>query len=289
MSNESFVAFTGAAAIPTELALAEQYVAHAPFSLAIRELNRIQALRIVSEKYRLKPKEVLDVGCGDGFWWGLSPLNRQVEVYGVDISHAELAKAKTRIVAEYCDVSKSRPFQGKQFQFVLGNCSLEHVPDIQGALNHVHQSLEVGGYLVLFVPTPRWAYQGIVQGFFLKHFPRIAMMISGMMNGFFQHWHLYDDKVWKALLKNSNLELQESFGLGGKRSEFMFRLFLFPALLAFFFKKLFGIYPNQGFAFLPMMFRRPLARLLTWSLETSFVATGDDSAYETCLVARRVL
>ena len=31
--------------------------------------------------------------------------------------------------------------------------------------------------------------------------PRVAMALSGALNGFFQHWHLYDEKVWRRLLE----------------------------------------------------------------------------------------
>lgn len=265
--------------------IAARYAVHAPFALALRELNRILALRRVFEQHSIVAKEALDVGCGDGYWWDLAPIPVG-KVYGIDISETELKKSKQHIESEYCDISTTLPFAGKKFDFILGNCSLEHVPDIQGALDNIGKSLTADGYLVIFVPTPNWAYQGYTQSFLLKRFPRIAMMISGMMNGFFQHWHLYDRRVWKSLLAYSGLEVVDGFGLGGSRSEFMFRLFMPPSFLAFISKKLTGSYPNELLKYLPSFLSAPLKKLLCWSLKTSFVDLGDAKSYESCIVAR---
>jgi SAM-dependent methyltransferase len=261
------------------------YAKHAPFALSLRELNRLLALQRIQQRMSLSFNEVLDVGCGDGYWWNLKPLPAN-KIFGIDISSTELKKAKKHITAEYCDISQTRPFENKKFDFVLGNCSLEHVPDIQGALNNIALSLKEDAHLVMFVPAPNWAYQGHTQSFLLKHFPRIAMMISGMKNGFFQHWHLYNAKVWKSLLAYSNLEVVDSFGLGGARSEFMYRLFLWPAFVSFIGKKIFGSYPNELLKYLPSFVSAPTQKLLMWSLKTSFVDLHDQKSYEICLVAK---
>lgn len=110
------------------------YVRHAPPSLCLREINRMIAMR---ELWRDRPprRAILDVGCGVGFWW--SELDPGCEVFGVDISSAEVERARARITAEVCDVSRKRPFPGRQFSEIVGNCSLEHVRDIDSALSNL--------------------------------------------------------------------------------------------------------------------------------------------------------
>ena len=50
------------------------YLEHAPLSLTLREINRLVALESVTS--RRGP--VLDVGCGDGFWWTLRSDKREI-------------------------------------------------------------------------------------------------------------------------------------------------------------------------------------------------------------------
>ena len=105
------------------------YLRHAPLSLSLREINRLVAFQSVAGM----SGPVLDVGCGDGFWWTVRSDARQGrgEVYGIDISASEIAQAREHIHAELTDVSAETPFRGTKFEEIIGNCSLEHVPDIR--------------------------------------------------------------------------------------------------------------------------------------------------------------
>ena len=202
------------------------YLKHAPLSLTLREINRLIAIEAVASG----KGPVLDVGCGDGFWWTLRRQDEpDREVYGIDISATEVAQAKSRINAALTDVSREQPFPGTEFEEIIGNCSLEHVPDIDAALLNLRKAAAPNARLLMFVPTPRWAYQGRVQSWLLQRMPRIAMTISGALNGFFQHWHLYDAKVWTRLLAQNGWKVRATYGLGSARSEFLFRLFMPPA------------------------------------------------------------
>src|ERR1700733_3400194 len=170
------------------------YLRHAPLSLAVREINRLVAFETIAGGRG----PVLDVGCGDGFWWTVREDSR--EIYGIDISAREIAQAQQRIHATLTDVSRETPFAGTKSHEIIGNCSREHVPDIDGALSNLRAAAADNARLLMFVPTPRWAYQGRLQALLLRVAPRVAMALSGALNGFFQHWHLYDAKVWHRLL-----------------------------------------------------------------------------------------
>lgn len=255
------------------------YLRHAPLSLTLREINRLVAL----ESVQGTRGPVLDVGCGDGFWWTLRDDKR--EIYGIDISAREIAQARTRINAELSDVSSATPFPGTKFAEVIGNCSLEHVPDIDAALGNLRSAAANDAQLVMFVPTPRWAYQGRLQSMLLERAPRIAMAVSGAMNGFFQHWHLYDQKVWTRLLETHGWRVREIHGLGSARSEFLFRAFMPPAFVEFIAKKLTGFYPSKLARFLPDSAIAPLAKLVRWAVQDPIVAADSPHAYEYMIVA----
>lgn len=256
------------------------YLRHAPLSLTLREINRLVAIESVASS----GGPVLDVGCGDGFWWTLRTTEGR-EVYGIDISAREVAQARARINAELTDVSATQPFPGVAFGEIIGNCSLEHVPDIDAALLNLRRAAAPGARLLMFVPTPRWAYQGRAQRLLMKHAPRLAMTVSGALNGFFQHWHLYDAKVWRRLLEQNGWKVAELHGLGSARSEFLFRAFMPPAFLQFLAKKVTGFYPAKLAAALPDEVIAPLARLVRWAVSDPLVPADSPHAYEYLIIA----
>jgi SAM-dependent methyltransferase len=256
------------------------YLRHAPLSLTLRELNRLIAIEAISDGRG----PVLDVGCGDGFWWTLRDHDQR-EIYGIDISASEIAQARHRINAELSDVSQEQPFRGTLFHEIIGNCSLEHVPDIDAALLNLRKSAARNARLVLFVPTPRWAFQGRTQAWLLRHAPRVSMSVAGALNGFFQHWHLYDVKVWTRLLEQNGWRVTLTQGLGTARSEFLFRLFLPPAFGEFVIKKLTGFYPSKLARLLPDRALAPVARLVKWAMTDSVGPAESSTAYEYMIVA----
>ena len=258
------------------------YLRHAPLSLSLREINRLVAFQSFQAR---QPKQgpVLDVGCGDGFWWTVREDDR--EIYGIDISASEIAQARERIHAELTDVSQEQPFRGTKFEEIIGNCSLEHVPDIDAALSNLRRAASPTARLLMFVPTPRWAYQGTTQKLLLKHAPRVAMAISGALNGFFQHWHLYDAKVWQRLLEQNGWRVETTVGLGSARSEFLFRAFLPPAFIEFVVKKVTGFYPSRLARLVPDAALGPLARLVRWAVSDPIVPADSPHAYEYLIVA----
>jgi SAM-dependent methyltransferase len=256
------------------------YLRHAPMSLTLREVNRLVAVEA------LGPVDgtTLDVGCGDGYWWTLRQQDGN-DVYGIDISAREIAQAKLRINAELTDVSAEQPFPAQRFAQIIGNCSLEHVPNIDGALGNLRKSAAPNARLVMFVPTPRWAYQGRLQSLLLKHTPRLAMTLSGAMNGFFQHWHLYDQQVWRSLLAQNGWRVDSVMGLGSQRSEFLFRMFMPPAFVQFVAKKITGHYPAKLYKYLPDAALSPLAKLVSWAVNDPLVPPDSPHAYEYMIIA----
>jgi SAM-dependent methyltransferase len=255
------------------------YLGHAPVSLVLREVNRLIAFAALASGRG----PVLDVGCGDGFWWTVRPDPR--EVYGVDISTMEIDQARARIHAELCDVSADVPFRGTRFGEIIGNCSLEHIPDIDAALANLRAAAAPDGRLLMFVPTPRWAYQGRTQSALLARAPRVAMSLAGALNGFFQHWHLYDEKVWARLLAQNGWRVRAAYGLGSARSEFLFRLFMPPAFAGFLVKQLTGVYPARLLRALPEPVTAPLVALVTQAVRDPIVAADAPTAYEYMIVA----
>jgi len=259
------------------------YLTHAPLSLALREINRLIAIEAVASG----KGPILDVGCGDGFWWTLrrGADDDDREIYGIDISSTEIAQARSRINAALTDVSRERPFPGIEFEEIIGNCSLEHVPDIDAALHNLRRAAAPTARLLMFVPTPRWAFQGRLQSWLLRRAPRVAMTVAGALNGFFQHWHLYDYKVWTRLLAQNGWRVRAAYGLGSARSEYLFRLFLPLSFGEFVAKQLTGFYPSKLARLLPKSMLAPAERLMQWAVVDPLVPVDSPTAYEYLIVA----
>lgn len=268
----------------TEL-LAMNYLRRAPFSLCVRELNRLLAIEKLDNNFNMHTlSPVLDVGCGDGFWWTLRN-NKAKEIYGIDIVTREVKQAKKYIHSAVCDISKTRPFPDVLFKQIIGNCSLEHIRNLDRALINIKKSSDVDTKLILFVPAPQWAFQGKIQRFLLKYLPRISMMVSGAMNGFFQHWHLYDKSIWKDILEHNGWNVVAIHGVGNNRSEFLFRLFLPSSLISFLIKSVTGFYPNSLLRWCPSVLLSPFCKLLSWSLDQPLSGDAVESVYEYVIIA----
>lgn len=259
------------------------YLRHAPLSLCLRELNRLLAMVAVEGELGLPEGPMLDVGCGDGFWWTQRDAGGR-EIYGIDISAGEIAQARGHITAEVADVSRGVPF-ARRFGQIIGNCSLEHVREIDAALRSLRAVAADDGRLVMFVPAPQWAYQGRIQSALLANAPRVAMAVAGALNGFFQHWHLYELAVWRQILAQNGWRVTWSRGLGSRRTEFLFRLFLPPAFLGFLAKQVTGRYPSVLLRRVPDAWLRPLARIVARAVTDPLVETDSPHAYEYVLVA----
>jgi hypothetical protein len=111
------------------------------------------------------------------------------------------------------------------------------------------------------------------------------MALAGALNGFFQHWHLYDERVWRRLLEQHGWRIEHTEGLGSARTDFMFRLFLLPGFVSFLVKSVTGYYPARVARFVPDRVMRPLARLVRWAVADPLVPADSPHAYEYMIVA----
>ncbi|MBC7396128.1 MAG: class I SAM-dependent methyltransferase [Bdellovibrionales bacterium] len=260
-------------------------------SLVIREVCRISAFEKFIHKLDLRSgAKILDVGCGDGKWWQTLNPNTTFEVYGIDINCSEILKAKKHINAQVLNVTdpvaiKTLP---QNFDLVVGNCSLEHVPDINSALTNIRSVCANDAHFILFVPSPHWALKGKSINFLHWISPRLSMAYSGAINGFFQHWHLYDYRIWNHLLQNNGFEVIQVSGLGTRRLEFLYRLFLPSAFLSFLVKTMTGKYFNHYACYLiPNSINRAIANKLVPLIENSIRSPDDvEEIFEYAILTR---
>jgi SAM-dependent methyltransferase len=142
-------------ATPALLARAPALVREHLSSLPVhRAMIRVPECLLVGSEPLARP--ILDVGCGDGHF-AQACLSTIVDA-GVDLDAAKIDEARrTGAYLLALAASGTRlPFRDGAFASVVGNCSLEHIPDFDGAAAEISRVLQPGGKLVMTVPSERF-------------------------------------------------------------------------------------------------------------------------------------
>lgn len=250
-----------------------------PVSLAVRECNRLVALQA-----RLPESgTVLDVGCGDGSFWKVYPGVERLTVDGIDLNVHEIELARATGVyrnLQVSDVSLNVP-QGT-YDYVIGNCSMEHIPDIHSALLNLREAMNEESRLLLFVPAFGWPKVMNCVRFLQRISPRLGMAATGALDGFFQHHHIYDEVSWKLLVENAGYRVEKVQCLGGPDINIEFERHLLPAFLEFLLKVVFRRYAPLRFL------RKPPGRKFFEALSQQPVPLGSPDIVEYVIEARRI-
>lgn len=105
---------------------------------------------------------VLDVGCGEGQIARLVAARGADRVVGVDASSAQITEAGRRgggVAYARCTAT-GLPVRSGTFDAVVSCLVLEHVDDLDGALDEVARVLRPGGRFVLFLNHPMFQAPG---------------------------------------------------------------------------------------------------------------------------------
>jgi SAM-dependent methyltransferase len=212
------------------------YYRFAPAALALRECARLRAVRDIELE-----EPILDVGCGDGLFARLAYPGRQT--WGIDINPSEVQRAQTTqaystlICGNICAVDLPKQF----FSSAIANCSLEHVPDLRGALANIRGTLKPGSRFVLIVPTPNWTSQlATVELLERVGLHGLARAYGDGLDKVFSHIHLHDETAWVTFLEEAGFDQIESRPIVDRGTSWAFDLMLYPSLLAYLTKKLTG-------------------------------------------------
>jgi SAM-dependent methyltransferase len=104
--------------------------------------------------------DVLDCGCGMGFYLMVMGRLRDLRLTGVDSDPARLRLAREHGVSATLLTGDARalPFAKDSFDRVLMSEMLEHVPDDLAVVREAHRVLRRGGILAISVPHARYPF-----------------------------------------------------------------------------------------------------------------------------------
>jgi len=119
----------------------------------------------LAEQIDFRGERYLDVGCGNGaFTIGLG--RDFSEVYGIDVEETRLAefhqKVEARDLRNYTVQSTSAEamdFPDNYFDVVTAIEVIEHIPDLQAALDEIHRVLKPGGAFGITCPNRLFPFE----------------------------------------------------------------------------------------------------------------------------------
>ncbi len=156
---------------------------------------------------QLRPRRLLDVGCGSGYLAKLLKARLPgLVVHGVDISSVALERARDHLDQIWqVDLDKNdMPVSSEQYDTVTCIEVLEHLYDPDHAMREIARVLAPGGYTVVSVPNlAYWRYRlDLLRG----RVPQPAVDP--------RHLHQFDQRLLAETFARSDLKLAAMTGHG---------------------------------------------------------------------------
>lgn len=154
----------------------------------------------------------LDIGCGNGLFAAYC-FNEKIDV-GLDYDTKAIDSARERGVYKRVKAGDacSIPFQDDIFRTVISICTIEHIPDLDGALSSVYRVLKRDGKFIFTVPSEKFGdflfISTLMRALGLKG---LAKRYGNKKNNSSGHLHLYTSSKWNEILKAKGFDV-ESIG-----------------------------------------------------------------------------
>lgn len=221
--------------VETEVTRADfaRYFPSTPAALCVKECARLSSLRTESLRGPL-----LDVGCGDGVFAEVA--FQGLEAWGIDINPHEtkLAEARGpyhRVIT--ADVT-THELPESYFETCVANCSLEHVPRLDLALQAILRALKPGGTFITYVPNRDWAEALLSYRALSVVSGQLAKRLQHFIDEFFRHEHLHDQAGWRDVVSSAGFQVEKVDPVLSSATTVAFEMLLLPSLLGFANKKI---------------------------------------------------
>jgi len=173
--------------------------------------------KIIFENLDLKGrKEVLEVGCGRGFYLKtLKTVWPDLVITGVDVNQNYLDVARGYLgdlgVGLIRGDATDLPFTDNSFDRIIATEVLEHIPDDQKVVSEMYRVLKPGGIAMVTVPNKNYPFcwdplNWILERVFSWHIPSNIWWLAGLWA---DHVRLYEDKDLKDKLKKVGFKIEK--------------------------------------------------------------------------------
>jgi len=166
----------------------------------------------------LKPKSVLDIGCGNGLLLNELIKVNKANYYGVDV----FTRKNTTFAYKKSDITKELPFNNDTFTCVILGEVIEHVPNPDFVLKEIYRILKKDGYLIISTPNlVSWANRILIlfgiQPFFTEtsSYKKLGRFFSFLGQGSDAQGHLkiFTYKSLDEILQMYKFKVQKRFGV----------------------------------------------------------------------------
>lgn len=171
--------------------------------------------RRILEEFGLKDKdEILEVGCGNGYYLSLlNRLKKSVKLTGIDNDTSALRDAKIFIndkrVKIILSSAEALPFKNNSFDKVIMSEVIEHVNNEKKTLQEIYRVLRKDGTLVLTTCNINYPFLWDPINYILQHFFGTHIK-SGFWAGIWnQHQRLYTQNAIRKLVEDSGLKIEK--------------------------------------------------------------------------------
>jgi len=104
-----------------------------------------------------KPKRILDIGCGTGFFSNeMKKIYPKATIYGLDVSKKAIAIARKtypKVNFIFGDAEQELSFEDNFFDLIISGEHIEHLKDVDTYLIEVNRTLNQHGILILTTPN----------------------------------------------------------------------------------------------------------------------------------------
>lgn len=180
--------------------------------LNLRELPYFRAfLRAIEGKFYENlemPDPILDLGCGDGSFTRITfdmPLDAGIDPWTGPVHKAGKSGSYRHVIQ---GDGHQMPFENHQFQTVISNSVLEHIPDLQPVLEDVGRVLVPGGLFYFCVPNHQFLPNLSVAKFLDRiHLKSLASLYRKFFNWIARHYHCHNPETWNEMLDKAGFEI----------------------------------------------------------------------------------
>lgn len=189
-------------------ALTHSFLAHRPKFFA---LIRPYEAWLYRQHQDLIRGEVLDFGCGDGFFaeTALAGIKQSTDfnLIGVDVIESRIKQAQDKKV--YDEIrnydGSTLPFANNSFDTVISNSVLEHIADLDQSILEISRVLKPGGYCLITVMTDKWNQ-------FLLGKKILGKLYTNWLKNKQVHYNLLPPIVWRKKFENHSLITKKTVG-----------------------------------------------------------------------------